>query len=77
MALTGFVIWLALLAAAGLCFPTRQRASGVFFILLGAWSAVMRLAAARTTQPLPWAAALALATFWLALGLRQIVRRPA
>ena len=77
MALGGFVIWLVLLAAAGLCFPTRARASGILFILLGAWSAVLRLTAAGTTQLLPWAAASALAAFWFALGIRQLVRQPA
>jgi hypothetical protein len=30
-----FVIWLALLAAAGLCYPKRPRTAGAMFIALG------------------------------------------
>jgi hypothetical protein len=77
MALAGFVIWLALLATAGMCLPTRPRTTGAFFILLGIWSSVLRLAASGNARPLPWLAALIIGVFWLALGARYLVRRPA
>jgi hypothetical protein len=77
MALAGFVIWLTLLAAAGICLPTRPRLSGAFFILLGIWSSVLRLAARGEARPLPWIAALGIGVFWIALGARYLVRRPA
>jgi hypothetical protein len=77
MALAGFVIWLTLLAAAGICLPTRPRLSGAFFILLGIWSSVLRLAARGEARPLPWIAAFGIGVFWIALGARYLVRRPA
>jgi hypothetical protein len=77
VALAGFVIWLVLLAAAGVCVPTRPRTSGVFFILLGLWSSVMRLLSIGAARPLPWFAALGMGLFWIALGTRYLVRRPA
>ena len=76
MALAGFVIWLILLAAAGICMPTRPRASGALFILLGVWSSVLRLAAGEV-RPIPWLAALGIGVFWIALGTRYLLRRPA
>ena len=76
MALAGFIIWLILLAAAGICMPTRPRASGALFILLGVWSSVLRLSAG-SVRPVPWLAALAIGVFWIALGTRYLLRRPA
>jgi len=76
MALAGFIIWLILLAAAGICMPTRPRASGALFILLGVWSSVLRLSAG-SARPVPWLAALAIGVFWIALGTRYLLRRPA
>jgi hypothetical protein len=35
------LLWIALLAAAGLCYPRRPRLAGTFFIMLGALSAVL------------------------------------
>ncbi len=77
MALAGFVVWLTLLAAAGICVPTRPRASGALFILLGVWSSVLRLSAGSGARPVPWLAALALGVFWIALGTRYLLRKPA
>jgi hypothetical protein len=77
MAFAGFVIWLTLLATAGTCLPTRPRTSGLFFILLGVWSSVMRLVASGESRPLPWLAALGIGVFWVVLGTRYLVRRPA
>jgi len=53
MPLAGFAVWLALLAAAGLCFPRRPRLAGRLFIALGVLSIVLRLASlgnVRTTS---------------------------
>jgi len=77
MALTGFVIWLMLLAAAGMCMPTRPRTSGALFILLGIWSSVLRLTASGNVRPLPWLAAIGIGVFWMALGTRYLLRRAA
>jgi hypothetical protein len=77
MALSGFVIWLILLAAAGIRMPARPRASGALFILLGIWSSVLRLAANGEVRPIPWLAALGIGVFWSALGARYLLRRPA
>ena len=77
MALAGFIICLILLAAAGICMPTRPRASGALFILLGVWSSVLRLSAGSGARPVPWLAALAIGAFWIALGTRYILRKPA
>lgn len=76
MGLAGFVIWLTLLATAGICLPTRPRASGLFFILLGLWSSVMRLLSIGAARPLPWFTAIGMGVFWIALGARYMVRRP-
>jgi hypothetical protein len=77
MALAGFVIWLMLLAAAGIYMPTRPRAAGALFILLGVWSSVLRLSAGSGARLGPWLAALAIGVFWIALGMRYFLRRPA
>jgi hypothetical protein len=77
MALAGFVVWLMLLAAAGICMPTRPRTSGALFILLGVWSSVLRLSAGGGVRPVPWIAALGIGVFWIALGTRYLLRRPA
>jgi hypothetical protein len=77
VALAGFVIWLTLLAAAGMCMPTRPRTSGALFILLGIWSFVLRLAAGGDVRPVPWLAALGIGVFWIALGIRYLLKRPA
>ena len=77
MPLAGFVVWLMLLAAAGMCLPTRPRTSGALFILLGIWSSVLRLSASGESRPVPWLAALGIGVFWIALGTRYLLRRPA
>ena len=77
MALAGFVVWLMLLAAAGICMPTRPRTSGALFVLLGIWSSVLRLSAGGAARPVPWIAALGIGVFWIALGTRYLLRRPA
>lgn len=74
MALTGFVIWLGLLAAAGLCFPRRPQMTGVLFILLGVWSSVLRLAASGGARPVPWFTALGMGAVWFAIGISHIRR---
>ena len=38
------LLWFALLAAAGLCYPRRPRLSGVLWILLGALSMTLSVA---------------------------------
>ena len=76
MALAGFVIWLTLLALAGICLPRRPRVSGALFILLGIWSSVLMFAAGGHARPVPWLAVLGIGVFWIALGTRYL-RRPA
>jgi hypothetical protein len=77
VALVGFVIWLMLLAAAGISLPARPRASGALFILLGIWSSVLRLSAGGDAPPVSWLAALGIGVFWIALGTRYLLRTPA
>jgi hypothetical protein len=77
MALAGFVVWLTLLAAAGICMPTHPRTSGALFVLLGIWSSVLRFSAGSAARPVPWIAALGVGAFWIALGTRYLLRPPA
>ena len=77
MALAGFVVWLALLGAGLVCFPARPRATGVFFILLGGLSALLRFTAGAGAHPVSWLAAAGSAVFWVALGTRFLVGQPA
>ena len=74
MALMGFVVWLGLLAAAGLCFPRRPHVTGVLFILLGVWSSVLRFGANGGARPLPWLSVLAAGGIWLGIGISHLVR---
>ena len=77
MALAGFVVWLLLLAAAGICMPRRPRTSGALFVLLGIWSSALRFSAGGAARPVPWIAALGIGVFWIALGTRYLLKRPA
>ena len=67
------VLWLAILAAAGLCYPRRPRTAGVLFIGLGVLSLVMGFLA----SPGNWLAP-AGGVFLIGLGMSYIVkyRRP-
>jgi hypothetical protein len=38
-----FLLWLALFAAAGLCYPRRPRTAGALFIVLGVLSIILGL----------------------------------
>jgi hypothetical protein len=77
MALAGFVVWLTLLAAAGICMPTRPRMAGALFILLGVWSSVLKFSARGAARPVSWVAAFGMGAFWMALGTRYLLRRAA
>ena len=74
MPLTGFVIWLGLLAAAGLCFPRRPRLTGLLLIVLGVWSVVLRFWAPGSARPVSIAIALGAGVVWFALGIRHLVK---
>lgn len=74
MALTGLLIWLAVLTAAGLCFPRRPHITGILFILLGVWSSILRLVASGSARPVPWFTALGMGAVWFAIGISHIRR---
>src|SRR5688572_18689249 len=63
------LLWFALLAAAGLCYPRRPRTAGAFFIMLGVLSAALSFRGG---------AGLGAATFvgliWFSLGLSWLMR---
>jgi len=70
--LTGFVIWLGLLAAAGILFPRRPHLSGFVFLALGCWSVLLRVA---TLDQFPgWRAVtlLGVGGIWFVIGIRSL-----
>jgi hypothetical protein len=77
MGFAGFVIWCALLAAAGLFFPRRPYVSGFLFIALGGWSVCLQLASLGIASPNSLFIALGVASIWFAVGIRQLVRSTA
>jgi len=77
MGVAGFVIWCALLAAAGLFFPRRPQVSGFLFIALGGWSVCLQLASRGIASPNSFFIALGVASIWFAVGIRQLVRSTA
>jgi asparagine N-glycosylation enzyme membrane subunit Stt3 len=74
MPLTGFAIWLGLLAAAGLSFPRRPRLAGLLFIVLGVWSIVLRFASVGSARPVSIGIALGAGVVWFAVGIRQLLK---
>jgi hypothetical protein len=77
MGFAGFVIWCALLAAAGLSFPRRPYVSGFLFIALGVWSTLLRLMALERGEPASPVVLLGVGVVWFAIGIRQLSRRTA
>jgi hypothetical protein len=77
MGFAGFVIWSALLAAAGLFFPRRPHVSGFLFIALGGWSVCLQLASRGLASPNSFFIALGVASIWFVIGIRQLTRRTA
>jgi hypothetical protein len=77
MGFAGFVVWCALLAAAGLSFPRRPHVSGFLFIALGGWSVCLQLANRGIASPNSLFISLGVASIWFALGIRQLTRRTA
>jgi len=77
MGVAGFVIWCALLAAAGLFLPRRPHVSGFLFIVLGGWSVCLQLASRGIASPNSFFIALGVASIWFAVGSRQLVRSTA
>jgi hypothetical protein len=71
---TGFTIWLGLLAAAGLCFPRRPRLAGLLFVVLGVWSIVLRFVSLSSAGPASIGVALGAGVVWFAVGLRQLLK---
>jgi hypothetical protein len=69
-----FVIWLGLLAAAGLCFPRRPPVSGLLFIALGVWSAILRFTTLGSPHPVSLGVALGSGAFWFSIGISILVR---
>jgi len=74
MPLAGFAVWLALLAAAGLCFPRRPRLAGRLFIALGVLSIVLRLASLGNVRPASIGIPLGAGVVWFVIGTRQLVK---
>ncbi len=70
----GFVVWLGLLAAAGLCFPRRPQVSGLLFIALGVWSVILRYTTFGSPHPVSLGIALGSAGVWFSLGIMHLVR---
>jgi hypothetical protein len=77
MGFAGFVVWCALLAAAGLSFPRRPQVSGFLFIALGGWSVCLQLASRGIASPNSFFISLGVASIWFALGIRQLTCRTA
>jgi len=71
MGFAGFVIWCALLAAAGLAFPRRPQLSGFLFIALGVWSVILRLWPDSHMTPSVFLSTIT----WFAIGSRQLMRQ--
>jgi len=67
----GFACWLAILMAAGLCYPRKPRASGALFLLLGVWSVFLQVLSnpAGSVLRAVWFPA-----FWFVLGVSYLVR---
>jgi len=70
--LSGFSIWLGLLAAAGISFPRRPYLSGFLFIALGVLSMLLRYANASPLTPPPAIVLLGTGVVWFAIGVRQL-----
>ena len=77
MGFAGFVIWCALLTAAGLFSPAPPARSGFLFIALGGWSVCLQLASGGIASPNSFFIALGVASIWFAIGIRQLVHRTA
>jgi hypothetical protein len=75
MGFAGFVIWGALLVAAGLFVPRRPHVSGFLFIALGGWSVCLQLASRGIASPNSFFISLGVASIWFAIGFRQLTRR--
>ncbi|HET6958633.1 MAG TPA: hypothetical protein VFI56_18670 [Vicinamibacterales bacterium] len=73
--LTGFSIWLGILAAAGIQLPRRPVVSGFLFIALGVWSMVLRYANVNPIAPPPAPVLFGAAVIWFVIGVRQLVRQ--
>ena len=69
-----FLAWLALMAAAGLCYPRRPRTAGALFIALGLLSTTLVLVFNHGSL----LASLGAGVFWIGLGASYLVkyRRP-
>jgi uncharacterized membrane protein len=76
MAIAGFVVWLALLAAALLLFFRRPRLSGASFVALGVWSIVLRLTTADVSGANSVLIALGAASPWFIVGFQRLYREP-
>ena len=64
------LVWFALVAAAGLCYPRGPRLSGALFIALGGWTMVLR----SVSGPVSGLLAFAPGAFWIVLGVSYWVR---
>jgi hypothetical protein len=63
------LLWIALLAAAGLYYPRRPRLAGTFFIMLGALSAVLAFRAGAGSGTTTF-----VGLTWGSLGLSWLMR---
>jgi hypothetical protein len=67
----GFACWLAILMAAGLCYPRKPRASGALFLLLAVWSVFLQILSSPAGSVLR---AVWFPACWFALGLSYLIR---
>jgi hypothetical protein len=63
------LLWIALIAAAGLCYPRRPRTAGVLFLALGVLSAALAFTHSPGNGLAPVAGA-----FWIGLGVWYLVK---
>ena len=77
MALAGFVIWLIAPGRGGDLYADASPCVRRVVHPAGVWSSVLRLSAGGAARPVPWIAALGIGVFWIALGTRYLLRRPA
>jgi hypothetical protein len=62
-----FLLWLALLAAAGLCYPRRPRTAGALFTVLGVLSIILCLVHGGVLAQVG-------GVFWIGLGTSYLVK---
>jgi hypothetical protein len=76
----GFLLWLALLTAAGLCYPRRPRLTGALFIVLGMLSVALAVdehalfVGLNLQRDSGYGLAALAGSLWLALGAWYLVK---